>query len=60
MVERILDLRAKLREGNTPVEAEPGSEEAEASPLSEEDRAQALIDLKARNAELTESRAKTR
>ena len=40
----ILDLRAKLREGDTPVEAEPGSEEAEASPLSADERAKLLKD----------------
>ena len=54
VVEKILDLRAKLREGATPVEAEPGSEEAETSPLSDADRAKALEDLKAANAELVE------
>lgn len=54
VVQGILDLRAKLREGGTPVEAEPGSEEAETSPLSDADRAQLLTDLKAKNAELTD------
>ncbi|SEK03342.1 type VI secretion system protein VasG [Cribrihabitans marinus] len=54
VVESILELRAKLREGGTPVEAEPGSEEAEASPLSDEERAALLDELKAKNAELVE------
>jgi type VI secretion system protein VasG len=54
VVESILDLRARLREGGTPVEAQPGSEEAETSPLTDEERASLLAELKARNAELTE------
>ncbi len=54
VVEGILDLRAKLREGGTPVEAEPGSEEAEASPLSDEERGKLLDELRAKNAELAE------
>ncbi|MBK0327132.1 type VI secretion system ATPase TssH [Rhodobacteraceae bacterium F11138] len=54
VVETILDLRAKLREGGAPVEAEPGSEEAASSPLSDGDRGRLLEDLKAKNAELTE------
>ncbi|SFU07954.1 type VI secretion system ATPase TssH [Sedimentitalea nanhaiensis] len=54
VVESILDLRAKLREGGAPVEAEPGSEAAEVSPLSDEERAALLVELKAKNAELIE------
>ncbi|WP_424985099.1 type VI secretion system ATPase TssH [Microbulbifer sp. S227A] len=53
VVESILELRARLREGGIPVEAEPGSEEAEASPLGDEERANLLAELKAKNAELT-------
>jgi type VI secretion system protein VasG len=52
VVEKILALRAKLREGNTPVEAAPGSEAAEGSPLSDAERGQALEDLRAANKEL--------
>ncbi|TDK53018.1 type VI secretion system ATPase TssH [Antarcticimicrobium luteum] len=54
VVEAILDLRAKLREGGAPVEGrEATSEEAAAaSPLSAEERARLLAELKAKNAEL--------
>ncbi len=48
VVEEILALRAKLREGNAPVE----QAEAPTSPLSTEDRAKLIEDLKAKNAEL--------
>ncbi len=48
VVEEILALRAKLREGNAPVE----SAEAPTSPLSTEDRAKLIDDLRAKNAEL--------
>ncbi len=52
VVETILDLRAKLREGGAPVDsADP---EDSASPLSEEDRTDLLAQLKAKNAELIE------
>ena len=64
VVEAILDLRSKLREGAQPVDVdlaggEPAAEvaepsEAPADPLSEEDRAKLLGELKAKNAELTE------
>lgn len=54
VVETILDLRARLREGGAPVEGEmatsPGA--AQASPLSAGERAALLSDLKAKNAEL--------
>ncbi|TDE37504.1 type VI secretion system ATPase TssH [Antarcticimicrobium sediminis] len=54
VVESILDLRAKLREGGAPVEgADATSAEAAAtSPLSSEERAALLAELKAKNAEL--------
>ena len=48
VVEEILALRAKLREGAAPVEAT----EAPTSPLSTEQRAALLVELKAKNAEL--------
>ncbi len=48
VVEEILALRAKLREGNAPVE----TAEAPTSPLSTEDRAKLIEELKAKNAEL--------
>ena len=56
VVESILDLRAKLREGGAPVEgAEAASEEAaEVSPLTAEEREALLDQLKAKNVELTE------
>lgn len=50
VVEEILALRAKLREGGAPVDA--ANAEGTASPLSTEDRAKLLEDLKAKNAEL--------
>ncbi len=49
----ILDLRAKLREGGTPVEAAPGSEAAAPSPLDDTTRADLLTQLKKRNGDLT-------
>ncbi|MCB1363797.1 MAG: type VI secretion system ATPase TssH [Rhodobacteraceae bacterium] len=54
VVEAILDLRARLREGGAPVEGAEaaGDEAAQASPLSAEDRAALLDELKAKNAEL--------
>jgi type VI secretion system protein VasG len=48
VVDEILALRAKLREGNAPVE----SAEAPTSPLPTEDRAKLIADLQAKNAEL--------
>ncbi|MGI3171009.1 type VI secretion system ATPase TssH [Pseudooceanicola sp. C21-150M6] len=51
VVEKILALRAKLREGAAPVESDDG---AEGSPMSDADRAAAVADLKAANAELAE------
>ena len=56
-VDAILDLRAKLREGDAPVDATPdaGDEAAEGateSPLSDEDRAKLMQELKDKNAEL--------
>jgi type VI secretion system protein VasG len=54
VVESILDLRAKLREGGAPVD-EPAQEGEETqSPLTDEERAALMADLKAKNAELTE------
>jgi type VI secretion system protein VasG len=50
VVEQILALRAKLREGGAPVEATEAAE----SPLPEETREDLLAQLKAKNAELTE------
>lgn len=54
VVEAILDLRAKLREGGAPVDQPPAEGEAEASPLSDADRADLMTELKAKNAELIE------
>ena len=56
VVEAILDLRAKLREGGAPVEGEAAaSDEAiEASPLTAVEREALLAELKAKNAELIE------
>ncbi len=54
VVESILDLRAKLREGGAPVD-EPAQEGEETqSPLTDEERATLMEELKAKNAELTE------
>ncbi|MBQ4824242.1 type VI secretion system ATPase TssH [Leisingera sp. HS039] len=57
VVEGILDLRAKLREGAAPVDTTPdtgedGAEGAADSPLSDEDRAELMQQLKDKNAEL--------
>ncbi|MCF6232406.1 MAG: type VI secretion system ATPase TssH [Rhodobacteraceae bacterium] len=56
VVEGILELRAKLREGGAPVEGEEAAsdEAAEASPLTADERAALIEELKARNAELVE------
>lgn len=59
VVQEILDLRAKLREGAAPVDAaldagEEGAEGAMTSPLSPEDRADLMQQLKDKNAELEE------
>ncbi|MDZ4093343.1 MAG: type VI secretion system ATPase TssH, partial [Paracoccaceae bacterium] len=55
VVDDILALRAKLREGGAPVEAT----EAPASPLSAEERGELLVQLKAKNAELTALQGET-
>lgn len=57
VVQEILDLRAKLREGAAPVDApvdagEDSAEGAADSPLSEDDRAALMQQLKDKNAEL--------
>lgn len=57
VVQKILDLRAKLREGAAPVDApvdagQEGAEGAADSPLSEDDRAALMQQLKDKNAEL--------
>ncbi|KIC35174.1 type VI secretion system ATPase TssH [Leisingera sp. ANG-M7] len=57
VVEGILELRAKLREGAAPVDApadagEDGAEGAAGSPLSDEERAKLMQELKDKNAEL--------
>ncbi len=56
VVEGILELRAKLREGGAPVEGDEAAsdEAAEVSPLSAEERAALIEELKAKNAELVE------
>ena len=54
VVESILDLRARLREGGAPVDEAPVEGEDTESPLSDADRAALMGDLKAKNAELTE------
>ena len=60
VVEEILALRAKLREGGAPVDARPpvmatsdAAAPVGASPLSDAERAGLMSDLKAKNAELT-------
>jgi type VI secretion system protein VasG len=55
VVDEILALRAKLREGNAPVEAT----DAPTSPLTPEERVAALADLKAKNEELTALQGET-
>ncbi len=59
VVDDIIALRAKLREGGTKVEAAPGTEEAAASPLSPEERASLMAQLKTRNADLTAMQGET-
>jgi type VI secretion system protein VasG len=56
VVESILDLRAKLREGGAPVEGEEAASEeaAEVSPLDAEERDTLLGELRAKNLELIE------
>lgn len=54
VVESILELRAKLREGGAPVDETPVEGEAEQSPLSDEERAALMAELRAKNAELIE------
>ena len=53
VVKTILDLRARLREGGAPVDAED-SEEGANSPMSADERAAAMAELKEANARLTE------
>ncbi|GGE53872.1 type VI secretion system ATPase TssH [Actibacterium pelagium] len=53
VVESILDLRSKLREGGAPVDEAPAEGEETDSPLSDEDRAKLMDELKAKNDELT-------
>ena len=53
VVEQILALRAALREGGQPVDAEAPAEDAGAGVPAAPDRAALLAELKARNAELT-------
>ena len=60
VVEQILDLRAKLREGGAPVDPAPAAvatSDAPApvgnSPLTDDQRAALMVDLRAKNAELT-------
>ncbi|MCR8723331.1 type VI secretion system ATPase TssH [Frigidibacter sp. ROC022] len=53
VVEKILALREKLREGGAPVDT-PDAAESTKGPLQGEERAAALEELKAANAELTE------
>ncbi len=54
VVESILELRAKLREGGAPVDEPTQEGEETASPLSDEDRAALMAELKAKNAELAQ------
>ncbi|MCA0872577.1 type VI secretion system ATPase TssH [Seohaeicola saemankumensis] len=58
VVESILDLRAKLREGAQPADTaavdDTAEEQAGDSPLSEEQRADLLAELRAKNAELAQ------
>jgi type VI secretion system protein VasG len=54
VVESILELRAKLREGGAPVDEPLVEGEETESPLSDEDRAALLAELKAKNIELGE------
>ena len=61
VVEEILAIRAKLREGGAPVDAPnaAGEEAAKTSPLSAEERAKLVEDLRAKNAELTAIQGKS-
>lgn len=54
IVEAILDLRAKLREGGAPVDEAPAEGEETASPLTDAERGALMDELKAKNAELEE------
>ena len=54
VVESILELRAKLREGGAPVDEPLAEGEAKTSPLTEEERTGLIAELKAKNVELTE------
>ncbi|MDP2086424.1 MAG: type VI secretion system ATPase TssH [Gemmobacter sp.] len=53
VVEQILALRAALREGGQPVDAEAPAEDAGAGGAAAPDRAALMAELKARNADLT-------
>ncbi len=66
VVEVILDLRAKLREGGAPVDPKPAEHASSDaappvgnSPLTEEQRAALMVELKAKNAELTALQGET-
>ncbi|MEO0912002.1 MAG: AAA family ATPase, partial [Pseudomonadota bacterium] len=54
VVDEIIALRAKLREGGAPVDTPAEEVEEAASPMSHEEREEAMAALKAKNAELTE------
>lgn len=54
VVQSILELRAKLREGAAPVDEPLAEGEADNSPLNEEERTVLIAELRAKNAELTE------
>ena len=53
VVEEILDLRAKLREGGAPVDGEAAADAPAGAPLEGADRDAALVELRAKQAELT-------
>ena len=66
VVEQILDLRAKLREGGAAVDPAPAAVATSdaapppgASPLTDDERAALMTDLKARNAELSGMQGET-
>ncbi|MEO1679923.1 MAG: type VI secretion system ATPase TssH [Pseudomonadota bacterium] len=56
VVQEVLDLRAKIREGGAPVDAPDAESEeaAEASPMTAEEREETLAALRAKQAELAE------
>jgi type VI secretion system protein VasG len=59
VVEKIIDLRAKLREGGAPVDT-PDAAQSTKGPLQGEERAAAMAELKVANAELTSLRQRRR